>query len=167
MVCRNPKSAEEAKAEIVKESENEDVHVHILDMSEPRSIHAFVKKFAEENASLNCLVNNAGCMVNTREVTEDGLEKNFATNVVGTHMITEGLIELIRKSDDPRVVVVSSGGMLTNKLNLDDLQSEEMKPFDGTMVYAQNKRQQVIMTHQYAEKYPEVHFSSMHPGTKS
>ena len=152
MVCRNPKSAEEAKAEIVKESENEDVHVHILDMSEPRSIHAFVKKFAEENASLNCLVNNAGCMVNTREVTEDGLEKNFATNVVGTHMITEGLIELIRKSDDPRVVVVSSGGMLTNKLNLDDLQSEEMKYFDGTMVYAQNKRQLVIMTHQCTVK---------------
>ena len=28
-------------------------------------------------------VNNAGCMVNEREVTDDGLEKNFATNTLG------------------------------------------------------------------------------------
>lgn len=33
--------------------------------------------------SLNFQINNAGCMVNTREVTEDGLEKNFATNTLG------------------------------------------------------------------------------------
>lgn len=71
---------------------------------------------------------------------------------------------LIMRSDDPRVIVVSSGGMLTNKLSLDDLQSEKMKPFDGTMVYAQNKRQQVIMTHKYAKKYPKIFFASMHPG---
>ena len=28
-------------------------------------------------------INNAGCMINTRELTEDGLEKNFATNTLG------------------------------------------------------------------------------------
>lgn len=54
--------------------------------------------------------------------------------------------------------------MLVQKLNLNDLQFEQMKPFDGTMAYAQNKRQQVIMTEQYAAKYPNIHFSCMHPG---
>jgi dehydrogenase/reductase SDR family protein 12 len=38
---------------------------------------------------------------------------------------------------------VSSGGMLTQKLDPVDLNHEKMKKFDGTMVYAQNKRQQV------------------------
>lgn len=28
-------------------------------------------------------MNNAGCMVNQRELTEEGLEKNFATNTLG------------------------------------------------------------------------------------
>lgn len=28
-------------------------------------------------------INNAGCMVNQRELTEEGLEKNFATNTLG------------------------------------------------------------------------------------
>ena len=54
--------------------------------------------------------------------------------------------------------------MLVQKLNVKDLQFEKMKPFDGTMAYAQNKRQQVIMTEQSAKKYPNIHFSYMHPG---
>ena len=43
----------------------------------------------------------------------------------------------------PRVIIVSSGGMLTNKMDFQDLNFEKMAPFDGTMAYAQNKRQQV------------------------
>ena len=45
----------------------------------------------------------------------------------------------------------ASGGMLVQKLNPNDLQFENMKPFDGTMAYAQNKRQQIVMTEQYAQ----------------
>ena len=50
------------------------------------------------------------------------------------------------------------------KLDVKDLQFEKMNPFDGTMAYAQNKRQQVIMTEKWAEKHHEIFFSSMHPG---
>ena len=50
------------------------------------------------------------------------------------------------------------------KLDVKDLSFANMKPFDGTMAYAQNKRQQVVMTSQYAAQHPEIHFSSMHPG---
>lgn len=60
--------------------------------------------------------------------------------------------------------MVSSGGMLVQKLDVEDLQFEKMSTFDGTMAYAQTKRQEVIMASQYAERYPKVHFSSMHPG---
>lgn len=68
MVCRNPKAAEEAKTELMTESKNDDIHVHILDMSEPRAILKFAEEFTQRFSSLNVLVNNAGCMVNTREV---------------------------------------------------------------------------------------------------
>lgn len=63
-----------------------------------------------------------------------------------------------------RVIVVSSGGMLTVKLDLSDLQSEKLSPFDGTVVYSQNKRQQVIFTQKLAKRYESVFFASMHPG---
>ncbi|KAG8227630.1 hypothetical protein J437_LFUL008707, partial [Ladona fulva] len=164
MVCRNPQFAETAKNEIVEASGNQDVHVHILDLSLPRNVLKFAKEFRDSINQCNVLVNNAGCMVNERKVDADGLEKNFATNTLGTHILTKTLFPLLKKSDKPRVVTVSSGGMLVQKLCADDLQFEKMTPFDGTMAYAQNKRQQVVMTEMYAKEDPEIHFSVMHPG---
>lgn len=38
------------------------------------------------NGNCNFQINNAGCMVNKRKLTEDGLEKNFATNTLGMYM---------------------------------------------------------------------------------
>ena len=56
------------------------------------------------------------------------------------------------------------GGMLVQALDVQDLQFAKLSPFDGTMAYAQNKRQQVVMTEKWAEKYKDVYFASMHPG---
>lgn len=164
LVCRNRERGEAAKTEIAETTGNQNVHLHQLDTSKPRDIYSFVHTFESAGNSVDVLINNAGCMINTRELTEDNLEKNFATNTLGTHILTTALIPLLLKSASPRVVIVSSGGMLVQTLNINDLQFEKLKPFDGTMAYAQNKRQQVVMTEQYAKKYPNIHFSSMHPG---
>lgn len=162
MVCRNQGRADTAKDEIVEKSKNQDVHVHIVDMSNMRQVWEFAENFSQNN-TLHVLINNAGCMINQRELTEEGLEKNFATNTLGTYILTKALIPLLTKATDARVVTVSSGGMLTQKLDLDNLQCEK-GTFDGTMAYAQNKRQQVILTERWAAQHKEIHFSSMHPG---
>jgi len=164
MVCRNANYGEEARKDLRKLSENSDIHLHILDISKPKDVTKFVTTFKKENKKLDVLINNAGCMVNKRELTEDQLEKNFATNTLGTFLITSGLVSLLEKSEEPRVVTVSSGGMLVQKLNVEDLQFEKMSPFDGTMAYAQNKRQQVVLTEGWAREYTNIHFSVMHPG---
>jgi len=68
------------------------------------------------------------------------------------------------RSSDPRVITVSSGGMLNQKLDAEDPQCEKMNPFDGRKVYSQNKRGQIVMTEHLAKAFPKVHFSTMHPG---
>lgn len=163
IVCRNMERAEDAKKDIVRESGNIEVYVHILDMSESRKVWEFAEAFKKQYPTLNVLINNAGCMVNKREVNAEGLEKNFATNTLGVYILTQSLIPLLQKSRDPRVITVSSGGMLVQKLCSDDLQVERGS-FDGTMVYAQNKRQQVELTEHWAKANPAIHFSAMHPG---
>ncbi|XP_029308951.1 dehydrogenase/reductase SDR family member 12 [Cottoperca gobio] len=163
MVCRNKDKAEEAKVDIVSESGNMEVYIHIVDMSEIRKVWEFAEAFKKQYPSLNVLINNAGCMMHKREVNAEGLEMNFATNTMGMYILTQSLIPLLQKSRDPRVITVSSGGMLVQKLRVDDLQSEKGY-FDGVMVYAQNKRQQVVLTQQWATANPVIHFSAMHPG---
>lgn len=109
MVCRSETRGEEARKEISESSGNDKVILHILDMSKPRMVWEFVEKFSSANEALHVLINNAGCMVNTREVDEDGLEKNFATNTLGTYILTSGLMPLLLKNEAPRVITVSSG----------------------------------------------------------
>lgn len=109
MVCRSETRGEEARKEITDISGNEKVILHILDMSQPRKVWEFVEKFTASSEPLHVLINNAGCMVNTREVDEDGLEKNFSTNTLGTYILTSGLIPVLLKQESPRVVTVSSG----------------------------------------------------------
>ncbi|XP_024141879.1 dehydrogenase/reductase SDR family member 12 [Oryzias melastigma] len=162
LVCRNKGRAEAAKDEIVERSKNENVHVHIVDMSSAKQVWEFAQNFSQNN-KIHVLINNAGCMVNQRELTDEGLEKNFATNTLGTYILTTALIPSLKEVEDPRVITVSSGGMLTQKLNMDDLQFEK-GTFDGTMAYAQNKRQQVTLTEKWAAQHKDIHFSSMHPG---
>ena len=164
MVCRNPNTGEEAKQEMVETSGNNNIHLHILDLSKPTDVLKFAEKFSEENSKLDVLVNNAGCMVNTRETNKEGLDMNFATNTLGTYLLTTSLLPLLEKSDQPRVVTVSSGGMLVQKLDVEDLQFEKLAKYDGTMAYAQNKRQQVELTESLAGKHPGIHWSVMHPG---
>ena len=102
-MCRSKERGEAAKKEIVEQSKNNNVNLHIVDMSQPRQVYKFAKDFASSQGSLNILVNNAGCMLNERETIE-GLESNFATNTLGTHILTKVLIPLLIKSEKPRVV---------------------------------------------------------------
>ena len=68
MYFRNPDYGEEARTHLRKLSENSEIHLHILDMSKPRDVTKFVKKFKDENMKLDVLINNAGCMLNKRSV---------------------------------------------------------------------------------------------------
>ncbi|XP_031698606.1 dehydrogenase/reductase SDR family member 12-like [Anarrhichthys ocellatus] len=55
MVCRNKSRAEAAKAEIVERSKNQNVHVHIVDMSNARQVWEFTQSFSE-SSSVHVLV---------------------------------------------------------------------------------------------------------------
>ena len=109
MVCRNPKYAEDAKNEIIEATKNDKVYVHILDLSNPKEVLKFASTFANTNSEKGqeVLVNNAGSMVNLREVTEDGIEKNFATNTLGTYLLTESLIPLLQKNNSGEILLKS------------------------------------------------------------
>ena len=58
------------------------------------------------------LICNAGALLNKRTLTKEGLETTFACHLLcGSYLLTELCIPLLKRSSDPRVVLVSSGGM--------------------------------------------------------
>jgi len=112
------------------------------------------------------LVNNAGVLTQERELSADGIELTLATNVIGPFLLTELLIPALERSAPSRIVNVSSGGMYTQKLQADDLQSEQ-EDFDGPTVYARTKRAEVILTAMWAGRLAATGITvhAVHPGS--
>jgi NAD(P)-dependent dehydrogenase (short-subunit alcohol dehydrogenase family) len=100
------------------------------------------------------LVNNAGALPAQREETGEGNEVAFATNVLGP-------FELTRQIAPRRVITVTSGGMLTARLDAADLQTVN-RPYRGARVYAQTKRAEMVLTAMWAQRGIDAH--AMHPG---
>ena len=118
MICRNPKFAFEAQNEIQDVSKNPNIYAHIVNMSDPKAVLIFANRFKEP---LNVLINNAGCMLHKRILTQDGFEKNFATNTLGTHVLTQNLLPNLRKTNldqKSRVIIVSSGERPSENLSV-------------------------------------------------
>jgi dehydrogenase/reductase SDR family member 12 len=165
LLVRSPERGEQARARIVERTGNGDVHVAICDLSELESVRQFAGRFREQAPRLDVLVNNAGVMTDARELSADGIELTLATNVVGPFLLTNLLIPMLIDSAPARIINVSSGGMYTQKLRVDDLQSGHGE-FDGPTAYARSKRAQVILTEIWAQQLAGsgVVVHSMHPG---
>ncbi len=164
MVVRNPEKGEQAKQRIESHGIG-DVVLHICDLSSLESVRKFAADFVASEASLDALVNNAGVLPSARTITEEGFELTFATNVLGPFLLTELLLPVLARADDPRVIWVSSGGMYTEGIHLDDLQLRH-REFDGAKFYAHTKRAGVMLTEEWARRAAStgVSFYAMHPG---
>merc|ERR1719319_879752 len=172
MICRNKERGEKARKELVEESKCEDdnVKLHILDISIIKSVQEFCNKMEKEDQNVDILINNAGCMILKREKTSEGIEKNFATNTLGTFALTEGLKP--RLTENARVITMTSAGLQNMDLIADDMEFEKVPDakFDGTWAYAANKRQQLALTQIWAQKWKDdpklknVMVQCCHPG---
>jgi NAD(P)-dependent dehydrogenase (short-subunit alcohol dehydrogenase family) len=165
LVVRTRERGEHARARIAERSGSDDVHVGVCDLSKLESVRQFAGRFGDHASRLDVLVNNAGVMTQERALSADGIELTLATNVVGPFALTNLLIALLQESAPARIINVSSGGMYTQKLKVEDLQSEHGQ-FDGPTVYARAKRAQVILTEIWAQQLAGtgVVVHAMHPG---
>jgi len=165
LVVRSEDRGERARAVIAERSGNHDVHVGLCDLSDLQSVRQFAERFAAQAEQLDVLVNNAGVLAASRALSPDGIELTFATNVLGPFLLTNLLLPLLEQSAPARIVNVSSGGMYTQRIRVDDLQSER-REFDGPTAYARTKRAQVILTEIWAKRLDGrgVVVHAMHPG---
>jgi len=165
LVVRSEDRGERARAAVLERSGNQDVHVGWCDLSDLDSVRQFAERFAAQAERLDVLVNNAGVLPATRTMSPNGIEMTFATNVLGPFLLTNLLLPLLERSAPARIINVSSGGMYTHRIRVDDLQIERGE-FDGPTAYARSKRAQVILTEMGAKRLEGrgVVVHAMHPG---
>ena len=101
-----------------------------LDLTDLAQVKAFADAMSQAGEPLDVLINNAGVMGRReREVTRDGHERVFGTNVIGPYVLTAGLLPLLRRSGSARVVWVASARV--GALDFDNLQYERDYDYGG------------------------------------
>lgn len=142
-----------------------DVRLVDCDVADLSSVRACAERLREGGGPVDVLVHNAGAMPRERQTSVDGIELSFATNVVGPFLLTALLEEHLVRSAPARVITVSSGGMFTQRLDVDDPESEH-RAYRPAAAYARAKRAQVVLNELWAERLRGrgVVCHAMHPG---
>jgi len=161
LLCRSEKRGRIAVGELIKEFPKGEVKLSLVDLSEQGDLKKFLS--TTDLSNIDILVNNAGQMPIEKQTNSEGQEIIWQTQVVGHFRLAEALVD--QRKSPTRIVTISSGGMYTLKLNLDDLNWEK-RSYDHYKAYANAKRAQVILNEMWHEKYGEKGFlfSCMHPG---
>ncbi len=165
LACRDVAKAGAARDDIAATTGRKDVEVEALDLGSTASIRAFAARFKERYPRLDVLVNNAGVWMTSRATTAEGFESTFGVNHLGTFLLTQELLPLLKSSAPSRVVVLSSALHYRGKMVWDDLQLERRK-FAGPAAYNQSKLANVLFTKALARRLEGtgVTVNAVHPG---
>lgn len=167
LVGRNREKGEATQAAIRRETGNEHVDLLIADLSLLQDVRRLAASFQQTYHHLHVLVNNAGAIYRSRNVTSEGLEATFVVNYLAPFLLTELLGETLKASAPARIVNVSSQVHTIGSLAFDNLQGE--KRFTTMSNYAQAKLALILFTYELARRLEGtgVTVNVMSPGMMS
>ena len=160
LLCRDLQKAEKAVSEIIERSGNRQVSHEIVDVSSKESIEAVAERL---QGPVHVLVNNAAITPRQRQETPEGIELQFATNVLGYFWLTRAFTEKLKIGSPSRVVNVAS--YWAGDLDLDDLEFRKRR-YNNNTAYRQSKQADRMLTVAFAQRMREhgVAVNACHPG---
>jgi NAD(P)-dependent dehydrogenase (short-subunit alcohol dehydrogenase family) len=165
LVGRNPERLAATQRAAVAASGGGRVEISHVDLVDPVQVGAFARKLIASEDRLDALVHNAGALFPDYRTASDGTELTVATHVLAPFRLTWLLSPLLARASSSVIVTVSSGGMYTQRFELDRLQLTA-EGYNGVTAYARAKRAQVVLAHQWGRRWGDdgVRSYAMHPG---
>ncbi len=160
LIARDSHKLHQAAEEIKNNTGNLQVDFEVCDLSRESKIAVMADRW-ERN--LDVLVNNAAVTPPTRQETPEGIELQFATNVLGYFWMTLAFQKILASSQPARIINVASywaGG-----LEIADLEFTK-RPYQNNQAYRQSKQANRMLTMIFAEKLRPrgITVNSCHPG---
>jgi len=163
LVGRDSRKLERLAHEIRRSTSNNNVHFSAVDLSRKAEIESFASAW---KGPLHVLINNAAVTPRQRQETGEGIELQFATNVLGYVWMMEQFNTFMKGLDDARIVNVASHW--AGDLDLNDLEFENRR-YNNDTAYRQSKQANRMLSAAYAERLKEKGISvvAVHPGNVS
>ena len=166
LVGRNADKLARVRDELTMATRADRFPTVVADLSSRAAVLEAVDQIRASESRLDVLVDNAGGLYPERRESLDGIELTLALMVVGPFILVAGLLPLLRAGTGGRVITVTSGGMYTQPVDLDDLGWRAAQSWSGPRAYARAKRIQVALMREWARRSVRsgVTFNAMHPG---
>ncbi|KAJ7170001.1 hypothetical protein C8R46DRAFT_220507 [Mycena filopes] len=161
MLSRSRERAEAAISRLKSETGKEALFIQ-LDLADLDSVRKATDEFKSKETKLDVLFNNGGVM-NTPidQLTKQGFDMQFGTNVIGHYLLTKRLLPLLltaaKSSPDKKARVVhqsSSAQMFVDTINLDALTDvPARKKLGSAKMYMESKLGNVVLSNELARRY--------------
>lgn len=160
LVCRDSSRGEQAIRAVINATGNSQVRAVQADLGR----HADIFRLADQwHGPLHALINNAASAPPSRLETPEGIERQFAVNVLGYYWMIEAFGEILKASAPARIVNVASywaGGL--------DLNDPEFKRrrYDNDRAYRQSKQANRMLSSGFAARLKSyrIAVNACHPG---
>jgi NAD(P)-dependent dehydrogenase (short-subunit alcohol dehydrogenase family) len=137
---------------------------YFADLSRLADMKRVAAEIADQEPRIDVLINNAGAIFSTRQLTEDGLERTFALNHMAYFVLTEGLRQRLSASGAARIVNTASEAHRGATLHFDDLQLA--RGYGAVKAYNRSKLCNILFTRELARRLQGtgVTANCLHPG---
>ncbi len=160
ILARNKIKAEKTVKNLIETTRNENISYVIADLSRRQDIKSVAKAWGEP---LHILINDAGATPRRREETPEGIEMQWATNVLGYFWMMKYFTPHLSKSAPSRIVNVAS--YWAGDMDIDDLEFKT-RHYNNDTAYRQSKQADRMLTVAFAErlKSKNITVNACHPG---
>lgn len=163
-VARDQRRGEETLARIRAASGNERLELLVGDLAWQADVRRLAREFKAHHERLDVLINNAGGIFGSRQLTPDGLELTFALDHLAYFLLTNELLDVLQASAPSRIVSTASDASAQGRIDFDDLQLERgYRPFSA---YGNAKLANILFTFELARRLQGsgVTANCLHPG---
>lgn len=157
---RDEEALQAACASVISSSGNTDISCYRLDLS----LFSHIRDFAAQwQGPLQIIINNAATCPRSRQENAEGIEMQFATNVLGYYRIIRAFTPILKASAPARVVNVAS--YWAGDLDLSDLEFKR-RPYDNNTAYRQSKQADRMLSAAFADefRFSGISVNACHPG---
>ena len=166
IVSRNASNGQQTVKEISEKTANKNVSFLTADLSLLKSVEQLSKEFKQQHNQLHGLINAAGAWYFKKEITSEGIDKSFAINYLSHFVLSNSLLDLLKATDDTRIVTVAGAPRFLKKpkIDLNDLQLAKSYSWMKATNLAMFAR--VFFGFELADRLQNTSASSMvfHPG---
>jgi NAD(P)-dependent dehydrogenase (short-subunit alcohol dehydrogenase family) len=164
LVARDRARAERTLSELRQAGPDQAHRVHHANLSLIADVKRVGAEIAAAEPRVGVLINNAGSVFARRQVTEEGLERTFATNHMAYFVLTNCLFDRLKASAPARVVNTASGAHFGHRLDFDDLMMT--RAYRGRTAYGRSKLANILFTRELARRLigSGVTANCLHPG---